>query len=48
MSKLVEHISKKPIPKHQKFVIFEITAEDVTEEDGKWTRILLQYRSSTC
>nr|POE72171.1 ubiquitin-activating enzyme e1 1 [Quercus suber] len=33
MSKLVETISKKPIPEHQKNVIFEITAEDVTEED---------------
>lgn len=33
MSKLVETISKKPIPDHQKNVIFEITAEDTTEED---------------
>lgn len=33
MSALVEHISKKKIPEHQKNVIFEITAEDVTEED---------------
>lgn len=33
MSKLVEHISKKPIPSHQKNVIFEITAEDQTGED---------------
>nr|POE51774.1 ubiquitin-activating enzyme e1 1 [Quercus suber] len=33
MSKLVETISKKPIPEHQNNVIFEITAEDVTEED---------------
>lgn len=33
MSQLVETISKKPIPEHQKNVIFEITAEDVTEED---------------
>jgi ubiquitin-activating enzyme E1 len=33
MSKLVEHISKKPIPGHQKNVIFEITAEDQTGED---------------
>lgn len=29
----MEHISRKPIPAHQKNVIFEITAEDVTEED---------------
>jgi hypothetical protein len=33
MSTLVETISKKPIPEHQKNVIFEITAEDETEED---------------
>lgn len=33
LSKLVEHISKKPIPAHQKEVIFEIVAEDVDEED---------------
>ncbi|OJI79513.1 hypothetical protein ASPTUDRAFT_78884 [Aspergillus tubingensis CBS 134.48] len=33
MSKLVEHISKKPVPEHQKNVIFEVTAEDQTEED---------------
>lgn len=33
MSKLVEFISKKPVPEHQKNVIFEVTAEDTTEED---------------
>jgi len=33
MSKLVEYISKKPVPEHQKNVIFEVTAEDQTEED---------------
>ncbi|KAL9107423.1 MAG: hypothetical protein Q9227_007707 [Pyrenula ochraceoflavens] len=33
LSTLVETISKKPIPDHQKNVIFEITAEDQTEED---------------
>ncbi|KAE8375572.1 ubiquitin-activating enzyme E1 [Aspergillus bertholletiae] len=33
MSKLVEHISKKPVPEHQKNIIFEVTAEDTTEED---------------
>jgi len=33
LSKLVETISGKPIPDHQKNVIFEITAEDKTEED---------------
>lgn len=33
LSKLVEHISRKPIPDHQKNVIFEVTAEDQTGED---------------
>ena len=33
MSELVETISKKPIPDHQKNVIFEITADDQTGED---------------
>lgn len=33
MSKLVEHVSKKAVPDHQKNVIFEITAEDQKEED---------------
>lgn len=33
MSELLETISKKPIPEHQKNVIFEITVEDSTGED---------------
>ncbi|OQD76485.1 hypothetical protein PENDEC_c004G05876 [Penicillium decumbens] len=33
MSKLVEHVSKKPVPEHQKNIIFEVTAEDQSEED---------------
>ncbi|KAK7398140.1 E1 ubiquitin-activating protein [Neonectria punicea] len=33
LSQLVETISKKPIPSHQKEVIFEIVAEDLDEED---------------
>lgn len=33
LSKLVEHISRKPIPDHQKNVIFEVTVEDQTGED---------------
>ena len=33
MSKLIEHVSKKPVPEHQKNIIFEVTAEDQTEED---------------
>jgi ubiquitin-activating enzyme E1 len=33
MSQLVEFVSKKPVPEHQKNIIFEVTAEDQTEED---------------
>ncbi|KAL9529320.1 Ubiquitin-activating enzyme [Sphaerulina musiva] len=33
LSQLTETISKKKIPEHQQNVIFEITAEDTTEED---------------
>ena len=33
LDQLVETISRKPIPEHQKNVIFEVTAEDQTEED---------------
>lgn len=29
----METVSKKPIPEHQKNVIFEITVEDASEED---------------
>jgi len=33
MSELVETVSKKPVPSHQKNVIFEICADDKTGED---------------
>ena len=33
LSKLVETISKKPVPSHQKEVIFEMVAEDLDDED---------------
>jgi len=33
LSKLVETISRKPIPEHQKEVIFEVVTEDVDGED---------------
>lgn len=42
MSALVEHISKKKIPDHQKNVIFEITAEDTTEEDVEIPYVMLK------
>ena len=44
MSKLLETISKKPIPAHQKNVIFEITAEDMTEEDVEVPYVMVKYR----
>lgn len=42
LSQLVETISKKPIPEHQKNVIFEITAEDTTEEDVEIPYVMLK------
>jgi ubiquitin-activating enzyme E1 len=33
LSQLVETVSKKPIPSHQKEVIFEMVAEDLNDED---------------
>lgn len=40
----MEHISKKPIPDHQKNVIFEITAEDQTEEDVEIPYVMVKLR----
>ena len=44
MSQLVETISKKPIPDHQKNVIFEVTAEDQTEEDVEIPYVMLTLK----
>lgn len=44
LSKLVEHISKKPIPDHQKNIIFELTAEDLTEEDVEIPYVMVRLR----
>lgn len=44
LSELVETISKKPIPAHQKNVIFEVTAEDQTEEDVEIPYVMLKLR----
>lgn len=44
MSELVETISKKKIPDHQRNVIFEITAEDATEEDVEVPYVMLKLR----
>ncbi|KAK5165139.1 E1 ubiquitin-activating protein [Saxophila tyrrhenica] len=42
MSELVEHISRKNIPAHQKNVILEITCEDATEEDIEVPYVMLK------
>lgn len=42
MSDLVEHISKKQIPEHQKNVIFEITADDATGEDVELPYVMVK------
>ena len=44
LSELVETISKKPIPDHQKNVIFEMTVEDQTEEDVEVPYVMLKLR----
>jgi len=44
LSKLVETISKKPIPNHQKNVIFEMTVEDQTEEDVEVPYVMLKLK----
>ena len=44
MSKLLETISRKPIPDHQKNIIYEITAEDKTEEDVEIPYVMVKYK----
>lgn len=44
LSQLVETISKKPIPEHQKDVIFEMVAEDMNEEDVEVPYIKVKIR----
>ncbi|KAJ2993237.1 hypothetical protein NUW58_g1907 [Xylaria curta] len=43
LSALVVAVSKKPIPEHQKELIFEIVAEDTTEEDVEVPYIRLEF-----
>lgn len=38
----METISKKPIPEHQKNVIFEMTVEDKNEEDVEVPYVMLK------
>lgn len=44
LSELVESVSKKAIPDHQKNVIFEITCEDTAEEDVEVPYVMLKFR----
>lgn len=44
LSKLVESVSKKQIPEHQKEVIFEIVAEDEEDEDVEVPYIKVKVR----
>ena len=44
MSELVETVSKKAIPDHQRNVIFEMTAEDTTEEDVEVPYVMVKLR----
>lgn len=44
LSELVESVSKKPIPPHQKNVIFEVCVEDQTEEDVEVPYIMMKIR----
>ncbi|KAI1496659.1 hypothetical protein F5X99DRAFT_399763 [Biscogniauxia marginata] len=44
LSQLVETVSKKPIPEHQKEVIFEMVAEDLDEEDVEVPYIKVRIR----
>ncbi|MCJ1477720.1 hypothetical protein MMC13_006393 [Lambiella insularis] len=44
LDQLVETISKKPIPSHQKNVIFEVTCEDQTGEDVEVPYVMVKLR----
>ena len=44
LSQLVENISKKPIPDHQKEVIYEMVAEDMDGEDAEVPYIKVRVR----
>ena len=44
MSELVETVSKKAIPDHQRNVIFEMTAEDQTEEDVEVPYVMVKLK----
>ena len=44
IDKLIETISKKPVPSHQRNLILEITAEDQTGEDVEIPYVMVKLR----
>ena len=44
MSRLLETVSKKSIPSHQRNIIFEINAEDASGEDVEVPYVMVKYR----
>lgn len=44
MSQLLETVSRRPIPAHQKNIIFEINAEDASQEDVEVPYVMVKYR----
>ncbi len=44
MSQLLETVSRRPIPSHQKNIIFEINVEDASEEDIEVPYVMVKYR----
>ena len=45
MDKLVETISKKPIPEHQRNLILEVTASDQTDEDVEIPYVMVKLKA---
>lgn len=44
MTELVKTVSKKEVPTHSKRIIFEICADDLTEEDVEIPYVALKWR----
>ena len=44
MSNLLETVSRRPIPTHQKNIIYEINAEDATQKDIEVPYVMVRYR----
>jgi len=45
LSDLVETVSRNPIPEHQKNLILEVTAEDITEEDVEIPYVMVKLKN---